>query len=80
VKSIVSFDIQTAGTNGPFAGLRVITVSLMVFVEDAKGAEAVVVLFQEMPEVSGVLRAKDKIEGCDFNDVEVNAVNGPKVF
>jgi hypothetical protein len=55
VKVIVSFDVQTAGTNGPFAGLRVITVSLMMFVEDAKGTEAVVVLFQEMPEVSSIL-------------------------
>ena len=55
VKVIVSFDVQTAGTNGPFAGLRVIAVSLMVFVEDAKGAEAAVVLFQEMPEVSSIL-------------------------
>ena len=51
----MSFEKQTAGTNGPFAGLRVITVGLMVFVEDAKGAEAAVVLFPEMPEVSGVL-------------------------
>jgi hypothetical protein len=51
----VSFDIQTAGTNGPFAGLRVIAVSLMVFVKDFERTEAPVILFQEMPEVSGVL-------------------------
>jgi hypothetical protein len=55
VKSIVSFDIQAAGTNGPFAGLRVIAISLMVFVEDFERTEAAVVLFQEMPEVSSIL-------------------------
>jgi len=77
---VVSFDVQAAAFNGSPAGLRVVAVRLMVFVGHVEGPEAPVFLFQEVPPVSGVLRAKDDVKGSGFDDVEVRAVDGPEVF
>ena len=76
----MSFDVHAAVFNGSPAGLGMIAVTLMVFVGHFEGPEATVFLFHEVPPVTGVLRAKDDVKGSGFDDVEVSAVDGPKIF
>ena len=76
----MSFDVQTAVFNGSSAGLRVVDVSLVVFVGHFEGPEAPVFLFQEIPVVTSVFRAEDNVEGSGFDDVEIGPVDGPEFF
>ena len=77
---VVSFDVQAAVFNGSSAGLRVVAVSLVVFVGHFEGPEAPIVLLQEIPVVIGVFRVEDNVKGSGFNDVEIGPVDGPEFF
>ena len=74
------FDVQAAVFNRSSAGLRVVAVSLVVFVGDTERTEAPIVLFHEIPVVTSVFRAEDKVEWSGFDYVEIGPVDRPEFF
>ena len=76
MKTVMVFNVPTAGLNRPPASLRMICVITVMLMKNTEGAVMIRFLFQQIPVVACVSGIEDDIKGRCFEDFKVTQLNG----